>query len=879
MSKETFKSIFSAEKNHLNAALSNSVDEVVLKAEAKKYLIDFLLGYKITIQEAKDLGLVEMTQKWVAERLAENIANKPPSAVIYEELTPIELSSLPAELLEGLKPFDELHLYLESLRNRKLGIDPDQLELLAGMIKDKFENAPKTKVMGLVMNLFLTGTIAPSLRDKIKAYVDGVIDRANAFLHPPEISPSVAPVATKSALDIEVENWLKSEDTRPPERKAWTPWDYIAEAVRQIKPPGVAMLKDSVDLRGEFNNLVEHHPVYKKDETYWKTAMASWNVLYNADPPSGGKDFTIDFAKWKEKNFQQSGYDVEHVGNILKHEKVGGVAMRILALLEVIMQDDTFSVPGICEPGQFVARNMDKRSPDLQEAIKEIVKKEKWLENAGIPEEMHLVDAVYNIANSLDMRGHFFLDDTAAAVTKGFGGEDYGWLCRPESTIGYDINRYAREPKASWYLVAAVDIPDAWHERVTFNEIVSVKSKKIFKNNVYEGEIVAFDFKEGKKQLVLDYYEKTRNGTKAQFDALDWKNKYEIITEYIKLGGAASARIENGKKQMELVRDWFHILVSENDVKQCMEQAVKRSLTDEGEIDLRDDIPFDETELQKGNYVFRDRGSTFPTIYQYYISQMLSADKKSPLYSNEGKIASAGLSGEDILNPSFDAKLRYQIKNTANNKAETGFNTYLVAQGGWLKVLDMIKAEPKPVDGDALLRNIDNFLAEIGKAKVVHGAHHNLFNTMAFLFLAKQFKFLEPRNYSEFKRIRNLALDKVQDQDTSKSGGGVPGHVKTFMTWILKDAKSLDRSDDKPGDLLRPMDPSLGELAHDKIHDATRGMDEKEWTTTWITFWAGVEAVMGGLDTSKGDEKSKAGTAIPLGHIKWEDQDTSTKAK
>jgi hypothetical protein len=690
--------------------------------------------------------------------------------------------------------------------------------------------------------------------------------------------------------DTEVGGWDK--DPRPPKRQSWTPWDYINAAMNQVQGPRAAVLSGAVPVLGEFNSLIQGHPKYRLENAYWSTAMATWNVLFEADPPSGSDDFTVKFEAWKEKSFQTSKFDVEHVGQILKHKEFGGVSMRILALIEIMLQDDEFAYEGVCEQGQFVARNMDKNAPKLRAAVLEIVKREHWLAREDIPEDLNLVNVVFNISNSLDSRGHFFLDDTAAATTKGFGGADYTWLSRPEATVGYDMNRYAREPKASSYLNAAVNLPNRWHERVAINEVISLMSTSLEEVDE-EGTVITEAVTPSVKGKYIDgciTYLRKRDGiatdalAKTLWESWDWKEQVKLGREYAEKV-VAEARIHNGHDKAHDLRHWFDELISGKDNQMVMDH-IYNERPKRGGSDLYD-VPFDVVTTNSSgdevvsspdsvdpndgierHYQYRDRGTTFPTVYQFYVGQMM----KKGITPDQSRIASAGLDRESIFRRRFNTEDYYKT----GKGGEYGFAMYLTAEKGWLEALDMIKAAPKPVTYEQLLLNIDKFTGSIGKAKIVPGAHHNMMNMMSYLFLVKQFKWLEPRTYIEFRRTRKDALKKVKDQDSSASGGGIPPHVKVFMTWILDTAVSSTRAEDDDGDLLRPMDPSMSEQVSENVHHRTRGMETGTVSFGWTSLWTVVESVFTSLDSTSGD---KGGTTdkISLGTIKWDDQNTDTK--
>ncbi|GIK84481.1 MAG: hypothetical protein BroJett025_11030 [Patescibacteria group bacterium] len=715
-------------------------------------------------------------------------------------------------------------------------------------------------------------------------------------------------------------------EERPQERHRWLPEDYINYAISEIKPADEAEFANNVRVRGEFNRLVEVHPEFKQYEGYWRTALTTWTVLYKADPRSGGNGFTIDYKAYLEKSFQQSGFDVTHVHEILRNKRFGNLAMRVLALLELYMYDAGENCVGytlknnltnvgpvddlrvaqeeenkkpekdrktvelledssgrklkkgtvIVRPGQFLARNMDGNESNLREAIELIVKDNGWLtkaKNSGTnAAEKHLIDNIathaFRLANAFDLRGHFFLDDTAAAVTKGFGGEDYSWMASPQVTVGYDMNRYAREPKASHYLLAVVDVPNEWHEKAAHNTFFNSTGDVVAKNDDIRSIIKRSKILTNPTR-VLDLYNRVASLPKDATD-VQKREHAELRTALKSLEArAAKARIEDGEVETERIRSWFEGFLSESDVHRCLAKALEKDYS-VGKASH----PIRPREDGNG-YEFVPKGSTFPTLYDFYVGQMMkdAVPKAGRIVTAEmGDLARAQ---KIIFNDAQFEEYAKKYFRDSSDKREKGFNMYLTARSGWMKALDIIKEPVKPIDGEALLRKLDVFLSELGKAKIVDGAHHNMMNVLALLFLIKMFKYLEPRSNPEFERFRNLALKKVQDQDSSQSGGGIPPQVKAYMTWLLSEARSDQRPQDRDGDLLRPMNPSHHEKEHQKVEESTRGM-EPGLSMSLRKLLIKTEHTMGEIE---GHEEKKEGKSdIPPGPIKWEEQDTSTKS-
>lgn len=725
-----------------------------------------------------------------------------------------------------------------------------------------------------------------------------------------EVMQTPSAPATPTPTSVEMSSaW--EEDFRPVERQHWQPEDYINYAFSELSLPASEIeLAGGTKLRTEFNRLVDLHPRYKSKAKYWKAVFNTATVLWKANPPTNDS-FSVNVGAYHEKSLQEGGFEVTNVWDVLGDKDYGYAIMRILALIEFCLydagvgnEDQNFEYTAqdgttkIITKGQFVARSMDNNQNNLEKAIKAIVKDAGWLDGLLVQDPDSepdsetvgrkylidfLVDHAFRLSNALDSRGHFFLNDTAAAVTKGFGGVDYTWEVAPQFTVGYDRNRYGREPSASHYLLAVIGFPNEWHKQAAHNMFFTSKGAMNLKSDDVVNFIrqsVADSTKKSGYYLsnseinVLNNFllekEKIDDGIINDFSA-NIKNRMGPIILKME-EHSAKARIEAGEEEVERIRHWFHNFISEKDVRLCLEKASN----DKDKIVGQYSVPFfletkkDKNGKQKTEYVFNPEGPTFPTIYEFYVGQLMKRNK----FTN-GKVVSSGLTEEIIMDTDL---FNDWAKENINKKDEllrfAVLNQYLIARSGWLDVLDTIKQPVSPVSGEDLLRKIDTFLSNLGKAKIVPGAHHNMMNVVSLLYMVKLFKYLEPRSYAEFDRVRNLALKKVSNQDTSQAGGGVPPQVKTYLTWLLEEAKSSHRSFDRPGDMLRPMNPSHDEKREQEIEEATRGMKRG----VFRTYRSGLISLETILKEVVHTETEKGKSDIPSGPIKWAEQDTSTKA-
>ena len=710
-------------------------------------------------------------------------------------------------------------------------------------------------------------------------------------------------------------------ESRPQERHGWKPEDYIRYAISEVKPADDAEFPNGIELRGEFNRFVEKHPEFKQYEAYWRTALTTWSVLYKADPPSGGGGFTIDYKAYMEKSFQQSGFDVVHVHDILRNQKFGDLAMRVIAILELCQFDagennfeyklkHNLTTIGpvddlvraqeaenqkpekdrrkiellkgndgkelkkgkvVVKKGQFAARSMDGNESNLNEAVNLIVKDQGWQskeKNKGTNDaENHLIDNIVNhafrIANAVDMRGHYFIDDAAAAVTKGFGGDDYTWMSSPQATIGYDMNRYGREPKASYYLLSVVDLPNDWHIQTAHNTFFK-STGEILTGNDDLRAVIRNTKKLSPAQIaeLTTLYEKASNSTATPVELDKIKQYFKILEKH-----AADSRIKAGRERTDSIRSWFEGFMSEEDVHACLKKSLEPGMS-------VSKYP-QPIEFKDGQFQFTPKGSTFPTLYDFYVGQMMRGSKPK-----DGNVVTAAM-GEQSQKEAIifdDAQFQQYAANNFKNPAaryEKGFKMYLTAREGWLKAMDMIKEPVKPMSGKDILLKFDDFTGALGKAKIIDGAHHNMMNMLGLLFLVKMFKYLEPRSYADYERFRNQVLKKVQDQDSSQSGGGIPPQVKEYLSWLLNEAKSTQRPQDSKGDLLRPMDPSHHEKKEQAIELETRGMNagfSRTLRTTLISAEHGLEEI------GEPHDKKEGSSDIPPGPIQWSDQTTSVKS-
>ncbi len=709
-------------------------------------------------------------------------------------------------------------------------------------------------------------------------------------------------------------------ETRPQERHGWKPEDYILYAISELKPADEAGFEGDIKLRGEFNRFVQEHPEYRQYESYWRTALANWSVLYKADPSSGTGGFTIDFKAYLERGFQQGGFDVTHVHDILRDKKFGNLAMRVMALLELCLFDngknnfeyrlkhnlttigpvndiaaaiaaenlkpekdrrkiellkdkeekDLVIGKVIVKKGQFVARNMDGNESNLNEAVNLIAKDQGWQsreKNKGTNDaENHLIDNIvshaFRIANAVDMRGHYFLDDAAAAVTKGFGGEDYTWMSSPQATIGYDMNRYGREPKASYYLLSVVDLPDEWHKQTAHNTFFRSTGEILTGNDDLRAVIRRTkQLTDVQQAELMTLYEKASASRATATETDTIKRYFTILEKY-----AAESRIKAGRERTDSIRSWFEGFLSEEDVRACLKKSLEPAMS----------VSKYSQPIEKDGdqYQFVPKGSTFPTLYDFYVGQMMRGGKPK-----DGNVVTAAMGDQSQKEAIIFDDAQFQAYADTNfrnpeKKDKKGFKMYLTAREGWLKAMDMIKEPVRPTSGKEILLKFDEFTGALGKAKIIDGAHHNMMNVLGLLFLVKMFKYLEPRSYADYQRFKNQVLKKVQDQDTSQSGGGIPPQVKEYLSWLLSEAKSTQRIQDGKGDLLRPMDPSHHEKQTQEVELETRGMERgfSKSLRTWL-----IELEHGLGEIGEGHDKKEGASDIPPGPIQWDKQNDSVK--
>lgn len=783
---------------------------------------------------------------------------------------------------------------------------------------DYLKNAVLAEVIDIENSLVPNDLNQFALYDRVKTEFDKLFtNRLNKLIA--RLEARVAGPEDKKKKDEKIPDW----EFRPSDRHDWEPQDYINHAWNQRSTPASEiLLEGGASLRAEFNQFVKDCPKYKDKTKYWETAFNTATVLWKANPPTPDS-FSVDIDAYFSKGLQEGGFDTTNVYDLLADKDYGEAIARILALIEMCLydhgpdnfdknyyyeatedhkfDDGTVIIKGqsVVERGQFFARAMDLNQSNLNRAISVIVKEKKWLDKLPKKDKAKeylvdkLVDHAFSLSNATDSRGHFFLNDTASAVTKGFGGVDYTWEVSPQFTIGYDRNRYGREPKASHYLLSVLGFPKAWHEQAAHNTFYSSKNSVKFNDddviNIIRYEVKKVDdaargFSTKQRQVIRKigkhFAAEEKDGREAKIPkSLQSEILSEGIIEILE-EKSKKARIKAGIKEEHLIREWFHNFLSEKDIDKALTEA-----TQPDKRKFNYSIPFEKEKDADGKekWVFKDKGATFPTIYQFYIGQLMKNNK-----FEDGQVVSVGLTKDIIEDQTqFEQWAKKNLKfyeedeNGKYNKVEFNksklavLKMYLIARGGWTSVLDTIKLAPKDVDAKSLLKDFDNFLGNLGKSKIVPGAHHNMMNVISLLYLTKMFKYLKPRDYREFKRVRKQALEKVSNNDAASAGGGVPPQVKTYITWLLSDAKSSLRSAwiESNGDMLRPMDPSRKEIKDELVEERTLGLDPEEERVYLAIKKAEASAETFVAAVNKSEHHSE----IPLGPIKWEEQGTSTK--
>lgn len=602
---------------------------------------------------------------------------------------------------------------------------------------------------------------------------------------------------TKTGIRTRAEKMLD-----PHNRKDWWLEDYFSYLANTLQATvgqsGGVAVEVATEVRAKINGI--ENKENKENMMYWQAKLATYDMLIKAESPSG-KDYSIQLDNIKgaptfkfEREIMLRGFQY--------HSLYGENALKVIELIKVILQERKGKYaakklgPSIVDEFEQVVK--DRVISDLHlEVLPEVNSYEEYLEQNEILKTgssnvipAHVVDTAINFAHSTAARDTYFIDDTAEAVTKGFGGNDHTELFKTEATVAYDINRYGRGPKPTYLILAVGRLPQPWSMRAAENnrqlDDVEDRTTQSFKDKME----VAKEEGKGRVKKVKEEEDSIREWVYTFFPEEEWKKAIAL---------AVRGCIKNGK--YELIEDPESIKESPTDSKFCFDWENEPAL-----------IKIDD------EYYFQEKGATFPTFFD-----IMQAKKRD--FNDDGKL-----------------EVNFELQR------------YFVAWDGWEKVVELVKEEPKLIDVDSAEKAIDDFHAAMGKAKIVPGRHHNMMNVYSLIYYTKIFKWLNPPTGTEYMRLKNKVLDKVKSQDTSPSGGGIPKHVKVYLTWLLEQ------------DYLKPKQLSVAAVAHYEAHEKTK--DLQGWRSSLAKATSWLESITEAAEPMT-DNKPSGAYKIPDSPINW----------
>ncbi len=486
-------------------------------------------------------------------------------------------------------------------------------------------------------------------------------------------------------------------------RENWTILDHVAYLEASLQAT-VGQSGKAQEVATDLRRIVGEFITDKVEQQYWYAKVAIYDMLIKAESPSG-RDYSIQqdnisgaptFKFERDKMLQGLLYNpyfgdririTRSIVDNLLQDRQGPFAAKKLSPMNV---DGFMSEVGRILQDDYGVTLLPKPTTEAERIKQDELAK---TDRSVLPQ--HVFETALLFPQSTAARDTYFIDDTAEAVTKGFGGTDKTHIYKPEATVSYDIQRYGREPKAAFLMLLFAKLPNHWARRAAWN-------------NRY-----------------LDDPVKDR-AKKEKAAKIEGKN-----------------RIKKADAKTHEIREWWYTFFPEEDWKRAVEMArvASDSLTEKALV----------MGAEEGELIFQQSGASFPTFYE--IMQKTEKDKLKP----DGSI-------------------------------EVGFELqrYFVALGGWEKALELTFKSPEERDADAALRAIDDFNGALGKAKIVPGRHHHMMNFLALVFYAQVAKRLKPHTEEEYQKFKNQALEKVDAEDTSPSGGGILPHVKLFLTQLLE---------------------------------------------------------------------------------------------
>jgi hypothetical protein len=558
----------------------------------------------------------------------------------------------------------------------------------------------------------------------------------------------------------------------PHNRKDWLLEDYFNYLAHTLQATvgqsGSLAVEIATEARTKIDLLTDEKMRY-----FWWTKLAIYNMLIKAESPSG-KDYSIELKNiWGAPTFKfERNYFLE---GFLYHELFGQPVRLILQIIKQLLTDRT---------GPYAAKKLNPANVDAFQA--EIKRRFEGLgyvvldtaknpaEEAQQLQRMRSGERVlpgYVFSTAVDFpqstaeRDKEFLDDTAEAVTKGFGGEDFTAIFNIGTTVAYDLNRYERGAKPTYLLLAGLHIPGRWSEKAAWNnqrldDQIADPAERL------EKERIATREGEARKELVIRAEEEIRTWWQTFFPEGEWQRA---------VAQSFAFNDQTNSPAVDSARDGFYLT----------------------------------------------GGAIFPTPYDIMLAQPNEIDE----------------------NGNFK-KTRYEFKN------------YEVAWQGWKAAQDIVFAQPKPIDAKSAEKTIDDFLAALGKAKIVPGRHHNMMNYYALVVFTKVFKWLNPPSGSAYAELKRSAIKKVGETGGAGSayGGGIENHVRKYLQWLIST------------DYLKPKQLSGFDVAGYEFNRA------REEVGGWRGLVQGsLAAVEGMSDMGKpASDSSPAGAyKIPDGPIHW----------